>query len=54
MITRHVDIKPCLNNIPYDSKEADQLPANPVLGILQFTFHSGVDISQPTQLASLL
>ncbi|RLL95788.1 hypothetical protein CFD26_104336 [Aspergillus turcosus] len=54
MITRHVDIKPCLNNIAYDSKDADQLPANPVLGILQFTFHSGVDVSEPTQLASIL
>ncbi|KAH8700095.1 hypothetical protein BGW36DRAFT_415267 [Talaromyces proteolyticus] len=54
MINRYVAIKPCLNHIAYDSKDADQLPATPVLGILQFTFHSGVNVSEPSQLASVL
>lgn len=44
MIKRHVAIRPCLNNIAHNSKEADQLLANPILSILHFTFHSGVDV----------
>lgn len=54
MLTGHVGNRPCLNNIAHNSKEADQLPADPVLGILQFTFHSEVDVSDPVQLASIL
>lgn len=54
MITRRVDVHPCLDNIAWNSREADQLPADPVLGILQFTFHAGVDVSEPSQPASVL
>ncbi|CAI7656869.1 unnamed protein product [Penicillium viridicatum] len=54
MLTGHVDSRPCLSNIAHNSKEADQLPVVPVLSILQFTFHTGVKISEPSQLASML
>ena len=54
MIIRRVNVHPCLGNIAWNSKEADQLPADPVLGILQFTFHSGVDVSEPSQPESVL
>ncbi|KAJ5143568.1 uncharacterized protein N7515_002355 [Penicillium bovifimosum] len=54
MLTGHVDSRPCLSNIAYDSKEADQLPAIPVLSIIHFTFHAGVNISESSQLASIL
>lgn len=54
MIKRHVAIRPCLNNIAHNLKEADQLPADPVLSVLHLTFHSGVDVSEPSQLASVL
>ncbi|EED16713.1 hypothetical protein TSTA_017870 [Talaromyces stipitatus ATCC 10500] len=54
MSLRHANVVPCLNNIAYYSKEADLLPANPVLGILHFTFHSEVDVSESSQAASIL
>ena len=54
MLTRHVDSRPCLSNIAHNSKEADQPPAVPVLSIIHFTFHAGVNISEPSQLASIL
>ncbi|KAJ5285958.1 hypothetical protein N7524_001264 [Penicillium chrysogenum] len=53
MLTGHMDT-PCLNNIAYNSKETAQLPAVPVLSIIHFTFHAGVNISEPSQLASIL
>ncbi|EED17284.1 conserved hypothetical protein [Talaromyces stipitatus ATCC 10500] len=55
MITEYYVLKrPRLVNIVYDSKEANHLPTIPVLSILQFTFHSGVDVLDPSQLGSLL
>lgn len=55
MITLYyVHKRPRLANIAYDSKEANHLPTNPVLSILQFTFYSGVDVSDSSQLVSLL
>jgi hypothetical protein len=45
---------PCLNNIAHNSLEEDQLSAVPVLCIIHFTFHAGVNISEPSQLASIL
>ncbi|KGO77066.1 hypothetical protein PITC_005910 [Penicillium italicum] len=49
-----LESKPCFQCIPYFSEKVDQLPAHPVLGILHFSFHSGVDILKPSQPASLL
>ena len=54
MLTGHVDNRPCLSNIAHNSKEAEQLPAGPVLSIIHFTFHAGVNISEPSQLAYML
>jgi hypothetical protein len=54
MLTGLVDSSPRLSNIAHNSKEADQLPAVPVLSIIHFTFHAGVNISEPSQLASIL
>ncbi|KAJ5542579.1 hypothetical protein N7461_008582 [Penicillium sp. DV-2018c] len=54
MPSGQVDGRPCLNNIAHDSKQTDQLPAVPVLSIIHFTFHTGVNVSEPSQLASIL
>ncbi|OQE34694.1 hypothetical protein PENCOP_c016G07734 [Penicillium coprophilum] len=54
MLTGQLDRTPCLNSIAHYSNEADQLPAVPVLSIIDFTFHTGVNISDPSQLASTL
>lgn len=55
MITEYyVPKRPRLVNIVYDSKEANHQPTIPVLSILQFTFYSGVDVLDPSQLGSLL
>lgn len=44
MFLKWANVISCLDNIAYNSKEADQLPTNSVLGILQFSFHP--EISQ--------
>ncbi|KAL4738259.1 hypothetical protein BDV11DRAFT_139264 [Aspergillus similis] len=54
MINNYVAITPRLKNIAYNSKEADYLPADPVLSILHFTFHPGVNVTEPSQLAYVL
>ncbi|KAI9370339.1 hypothetical protein BJX61DRAFT_515858 [Aspergillus egyptiacus] len=54
MPTGQADPRPCLSNIAYNSTQADQLPAVPVLSIIHFTFHTGVDVSKSRQQASLL
>lgn len=54
MYNRCLEIRPCFQSIRYLSEEVDQLPAHPVLGILHFSFHPGVDILEPSQPASLL
>ncbi|KAL4912953.1 hypothetical protein BDW62DRAFT_214629 [Aspergillus aurantiobrunneus] len=54
MINNYVAITPRLKNIAYNSKEADHLPADPVLSILYFTFHPGVNVTEPSQLAYVL
>jgi hypothetical protein len=54
MINNYVAITPHLKNIAYNSKEADHLPPDPVLSILHFTFHPGVNVTEPSQLAYIL
>ncbi len=56
MFNTHVAITPRLKNIAYNSKEAlaDHLPADPVLSILQFTYHPGVNVAEPSQRAHAL
>jgi hypothetical protein len=55
MIYARVEIKPCLQGLPYDSsKHMNQLPTAPVLSILQFTFSPGVNLIKPSQPASAL
>lgn len=56
MFNTHVAIAPRLKNIAYNSKEAlaDHLPADRVLGILQFTYRPGVDVAEPSQRAHAL
>lgn len=54
MVNGCLRTRPWFQNMPYYSEEIDQLPALPVLGILHFCFHPGVDILEQSQPASLL
>ncbi|OKL57762.1 hypothetical protein UA08_06886 [Talaromyces atroroseus] len=53
MIIGRVDGTPHLNRISFFTRDVDQLPANPVLSIMHFTFQSGVDIADQSHLASI-
>lgn len=54
MLHSCVTCRPRFRKITYFSKEVDQLPAQSVLGILQFSFHPGVNVLELSQPASLL
>lgn len=54
MINNYAAITPRLRNIAYNSKEANRLPEDAVLSILHITFHPGVDVTEPSQLAYVL
>ncbi|CAI7616122.1 unnamed protein product [Penicillium glandicola] len=55
MIYNHLRTKPCLQHTAYDSeRDEDQLPASPVLSILQFTFRPNVDVSELSESANAL
>ncbi|KAJ5176582.1 uncharacterized protein N7482_002459 [Penicillium canariense] len=46
--------KPSLHHIAFDSQNGEQLPATPVLSILQFKFGSAVNLDDPSQPVSVL
>ncbi|CAG8905454.1 unnamed protein product [Penicillium egyptiacum] len=50
----YVQVIPRFHDLPYYSDKLDQLPDDPVLGILQFTFNPDVDVSDASQRASIL
>lgn len=47
-------MKPSVGGIGYDSSEWEQLPATPILSILQLQFTSEVNLEDPSQTASVL
>ncbi|KAJ6159655.1 hypothetical protein N7497_004192 [Penicillium chrysogenum] len=50
----YVQVIPRFDGLPCCSDKLDQLSDGPVLGILQFTFNSEVDVSDASQRASIL
>ncbi|KAJ5752154.1 hypothetical protein N7520_009071 [Penicillium odoratum] len=45
-VSKPLRILPSLSSITYYDPRIDQLPVNPVLGVLRFNFNPGIDISE--------